>query len=143
MKILVLNGPNLASLGRRQVEIYGKATLADIETAIRQRAQQLRCEVECVQSNHEGELIDQLERLGPGCDGVIVNPGALTHTSLALYDALLGCGKPVVEVHLSNLYKREEFRHRSVTAPAAVGVIMGLGPAGYLLALDYLAGQKS
>ena len=143
MKILVLNGPNLASLGRRQVEIYGKATLADIETAIRQRAQQLRCEVECVQSNHEGELIDQLERLGPRCDGVIVNPGALTHTSVALYDALLGCGKPVVEVHLSNLYKREEFRHRSVTAPAAVGVIMGLGPAGYLLALDYLAGQKS
>jgi 3-dehydroquinate dehydratase II len=143
MKVLVLNGPNLASLGRRQVEIYGKATLAEIEASIRQRAQQLGCTVEFVQSNHEGELIDQLERLGPQCDAVIVNPGALTHTSIALYDALLGCGKPVIEVHLSNLYKREAFRHRSVTAPAALGVITGLGPAGYLMALDHLAARRS
>lgn len=143
MKILVVNGPNLASLGRRQVEIYGKATLADIEAAIKQRAQQLRCEVECVQSNHEGGLIDELERRAPGCDGVIINPGALTHTSVALLDALAGCGKPVVEVHLSNLYKRESFRHRSFTAAAAIGVISGLGPTGYLLALEYLAGRST
>jgi 3-dehydroquinate dehydratase II len=143
MKVLVVNGPNLASLGRRQVEIYGKATLGEIEAAVRKRAQQLGCEIEWAQSNHEGELIDQLERLAPACDSVIINPGALTHTSVALYDALLGCGKPVIEVHLSNLYKREEFRHRSVTAPASIGVIMGLGPAGYLLALEHLAGQST
>ncbi|HYM50580.1 MAG TPA: type II 3-dehydroquinate dehydratase [Candidatus Limnocylindrales bacterium] len=143
MTILVLNGPNLATLGRRQVEIYGKATLADIEAALRQRAQQRGCEVECFQSNHEGELIDQLERRAPACDAVIINPGGLTHTSVALYDALLGCAKPVVEVHLSNLYRREAFRHRSLTAAAAVGVITGLGVTGYLLALDYLSAQPA
>jgi 3-dehydroquinate dehydratase II len=138
MKILVLNGPNLGTIGRRQVEIYGRTTLKEIEAMIQKRAQQRGCQVECLQSNHEGELIDLLERHATTCDAVIINPGGLTHTSIALYDALLAVGKPVVEVHLSNLYRREAFRHRSVTAAAAVGLIAGLGPDGYLLALDYL-----
>ncbi len=138
MKVLVLNGPNMRSLGRREPEVYGTGTLAELEAAIGERARALGCEVVCLQSNHEGALIDHLEREGQASDALIVNPGGLTHTSTALADALRAYGKPVVEVHLSNLYRREELRHRSVTAAAALGTITGLGSAGYLLALDYL-----
>ncbi len=138
MKILVLNGPNLGSLGRREPHIYGTRTLAELEAAVAEQAKALGCQVQCFQSNSEGALIDRVEQEGSQVDGIILNPGALTHTSLALYDAIRGCAKPVVEVHLSNLFAREDFRHRSVTAGAAVGFISGLGISGYLLALEYL-----
>ena len=139
MKILVLNGPNLSTLGKRQPEIYGTQTLAQLEAALRERAHALGCQVQCIQSNHEGALIDHIEREGAQSDGIILNPGGLTHTSVALYDALRACQKPVVEVHLSNLFAREEYRQRSVTAAAAVGIVSGLGFSSYLLALEYLA----
>ncbi len=138
MKILVLNGPNLGSLGRREPHIYGTQSLAELEAAVAEQAKKLGCQVQFFQSNHEGALIDRVEQDGSQVDGIILNPGALTHTSLALHDALRGCAKPVVEVHLSNLFAREDYRHRSVTAGAAVGIISGLGFGGYLLALEYL-----
>jgi 3-dehydroquinate dehydratase II len=138
MKVLVLNGPNLASLGRREPMIYGKGTLADLSDAVSDRAKALGCDVIFFQSNHEGALIDEIEK-ERDADAVIVNPGALGHTSYALYDALRGFAKPVIEVHISQVFAREEFRHRSVTAAAAHAVISGLGFSGYLLALDYLA----
>jgi 3-dehydroquinate dehydratase-2 len=138
MKILLLNGPNLASLGRREPGIYGTRTLKDLEAMVKERARALDSEVISFQSNHEGALIDRLEEDGPNVDAVVINPGALAHTSYALYDALRGLGKPVVEVHISNVLAREEFRHKSVTAPAAVEVISGLGFDGYLLALEHL-----
>lgn len=138
MKVLVLNGPNLASLGRREPMIYGTGTLAELSDAVSDRAKALGCDVIFFQSNHEGALIDEIEK-ERDADAVIVNPGALGHTSYALYDALRGFAKPVIEVHISQVFAREEFRHRSVTAPAAHAVISGLGFSGYLLALDYLA----
>ncbi len=138
MKVLVLNGPNLASLGRREPMIYGKGTLAELSDAVSDRATALGCDVIFFQSNHEGALIDEIEK-ERDADAVIVNPGALGHTSYALYDALRGFAKPVIEVHISQVFAREEFRHRSVTAAAAHAVISGLGFSGYLLALDYLA----
>ena len=138
MKVLVLNGPNLASLGRREPMIYGKGRLAELSDAVSDRAKALGCDVIFFQSNHEGALIDEIEK-ERDADAVIVNPGALGHTSYALYDALRGFAKPVIEVHISQVFAREEFRHRSVTAAAAHAVISGLGFSGYLLALDYLA----
>lgn len=138
MRVLVLNGPNLARLGQREPEIYGTDTLADVERMVRQRADALGWPIEFRQSNHEGQLIDWIEKDGIESDAIIINPGALAHTSYALADALRGCGKPVVEVHISNVYRREPFRHRSVTAAAATGVIVGLGAQGYVLALEYL-----
>jgi len=138
MKVLVLNGPNLASLGRREPIIYGKGTLSELSDAVSDRAKALGCDVIFFQSNHEGALIDEIEKQRDA-DAVIVNPGALGHTSYALYDALHGFAKPVIEVHISQVFAREEFRHRSVTAAAAHAVISGLGFSGYLLALDYLA----
>lgn len=138
MKVLVLNGPNMASLGQREPVIYGKGTLAELTAAVSDRARALGCEVAFFQSNHEGALIDEIEK-ERDADALIVNPGALGHTSYALYDALRGFAKPVIEVHISQVFAREEFRHRSVTAAAAHGVISGLGFSGYLLALDYLA----
>jgi len=138
MKVLVLNGPNLASLGRREPLIYGKGTLAELNDAVSDRARALGWDVAFFQSNHEGALIDEIEK-ERDADAIIINPGALGHTSYALYDALRGFGKPVIEVHISQLFAREEFRHRAVTAAAAHGVISGLGFSGYLLALDYLA----
>lgn len=140
MKILVLNGPNLGSLGRREPEIYGTATLADLETAIASRARELKIDVVCRQSNHEGQLIDWIESDGRSADGVIINPGALAHSSLVLADALRGLAKPIVEVHISNVFAREPERHRMVTAAVAKGVISGLGFSGYLAALEYLRG---
>ena len=139
MRVLVLNGPNLATLGRREPEIYGTKTLADLEAMIGTHARRLEIDVSCLQSNHEGQLIDWIEKEGAASDAIIINPGALAHSSLALADALRGSGKPVVEVHISNVFSREPERHRMVTAAAAKGVISGLGFDGYLAALDYLA----
>jgi len=135
----VLNGPNLGSLGRREPEVYGTKTLADLEAILTEHARSLGVELRCMQSNHEGALIDAIEKEAPASDGVIINPGGLSHYSLALADALRGCGKPVVEVHISNVFARDSERHRMVTAAAAKGVISGLGFEGYLAALDYLA----
>jgi 3-dehydroquinate dehydratase II len=139
MNVLVLNGPNLGTLGRREPEVYGTKTLADLETILTTRAKELGVELRCRQSNHEGQLIDWIETDGAASDAIIINPGALSHYSLALADALRGSGKPVVEVHISNVFAREPERHRMVTAAAAKGVISGLGFEGYLAALDYLA----
>jgi 3-dehydroquinate dehydratase-2 len=138
MKILVLNGPNLGRLGQREPEIYGTQTLAAVEQMLLERGKSTGCEIKFLQSNHEGQLIDWIEREGQEADAIIINPGALAHTSYALADALRGSGKPVVEVHISNVHRREEFRQRLLTAGAAVGVITGLGTHGYRLALDFL-----
>lgn len=138
MRVLVLNGPNLGTLGRREPEVYGTRTLADLEAMLSARARELGIELRCVQSNHEGQLIDAIEKEGTDGDAIIVNPGALSHYSLALADALRGSGKPVIEVHISNVFAREPERHRMVTAAAATAVISGLGFEGYLAALDYL-----
>lgn len=140
-KLLVVHGPNLNLLGRREPEIYGTRSLDDLNEVIHGRAAELGVEATCFQSNHEGEIIDFLQKEAPGSAGVVINPGALSHYSLALYDCLQALGLPVVEVHLSNIHAREEFRSRSVTARAARGVITGLGFAGYELALEYLTKQ--
>jgi 3-dehydroquinate dehydratase II len=141
VRVLVLNGPNLRTLGRREPEVYGTGTLADLETMLGNRARELGLVIACRQSNHEGQLIDWIET--EPSDAIIINPGALSHYSLALADALRGSGKPVVEVHISNVFAREPERHRMVTATAAKGVISGLGFDGYLAALDYLARSKA
>lgn len=137
--VLVINGPNLKMLGTRQPEVYGRTTLADIEAALHERAQSHGITVQFSQSNHEGVLIDTIQDAGRPADGVIINPGAFTHYSYAIRDALAMLPCPIIEVHLSNIHTREEFRHISVTAPVARGQIVGLGWRGYLLALDYLA----
>jgi 3-dehydroquinate dehydratase-2 len=137
--ILVLNGPNLNMLGVRQPEIYGRATLGDIEAACRERAEALGVTLDFRQSNIEGEMVAWLHEARDVADGIVINAGAYTHTSIALLDALMICELPVIEVHISNIYAREEFRHRSYISRAARGVICGLGPDGYLYALDALA----
>jgi 3-dehydroquinate dehydratase II len=142
MRVLVLNGPNLASLGRREPELYGSRTLADLEALLTAHATELGIQLHCLQSNHEGQLIDWIEREAEGTDAIIINPGALSHTSLALADALRGSGKPVIEVHISNVFAREPQRHRMVTATTAKGVISGLGFDGYLAALNFVATQR-
>jgi len=143
MKIGILNGPNLSRLGKREPEIYGKRTLKDLEVLVQESANSLGVSLECFQSNHEGELIDQLEAWqDAGFFGIVFNPGAFTHTSIALHDALAGSTLKVIEVHISNIYKRESFRHHSLTASASLGVISGLGFEGYVLALNHLASLK-
>ena len=142
MRVLVLNGPNLGTLGRREPDVYGTQTLADLEKLLNERARELGFELSCMQTNHEGQLIDWIEKDGAASDAIIINPGALSHYSLALADALRGSGKPVVEVHISNVFAREPDRHRMVTAAAAKGVISGLGFEGYLAALDFLAAMN-
>jgi len=140
-KIAILNGPNLNRLGKREPEIYGTQTLADVEEQIRDEATALCCRVDFHQSNHEGELIDKIaEMADQEYSGMIINPGGLTHTSVALHDAIAGSNIPTVEVHISNIQRREDFRHQSVTAAACIGSISGLGVQGYLLALRFLVG---
>jgi len=138
-RILVVNGPNLNLLGKREPHIYGTRSLADLTGAVRERADKLGLEVSFFQSNHEGELIDFLQKEAPGSTGIVINPGALSHYSLALADCLQSLSIPTVEVHISNIHAREEYRSKSVTARAARGVITGLGFTGYLLALESLA----
>lgn len=137
--ILVLNGPNLNLLGTREPEIYGRATLAAIEKAARARAKALALRLEFRQSNHEGQLVDWIQDARKRSAGIVINPGAFSHTSIAILDALLASGLPVIEVHLSNIFKREAFRQHSYVSRAAHGVICGLGAEGYLLALDAIA----
>jgi len=137
--ILVLNGPNLNLLGTRESAVYGTETLADIERACTARAESLGLDVAFRQSNHEGELVDWIQEAGAAHAGLILNAGAFTHTSVAILDALRSLDIPVVEVHLSNIYRRESFRHNSYVAQAAVGTICGFGAYGYEMALDALA----
>ncbi len=138
-RVLVVNGPNLNLLGTREPEVYGTETLADIEAQCAIRAQALGLDVEFRQSNHEGEIVDWVQAASKDFDALVVNAGAFTHTSVALLDALQAVAVPVIEVHLSNIYRREEFRHHSYVSKAADGVICGLGGAGYRLALDAIA----
>ncbi len=142
MKILLLNGPNLNMLGQREPELYGNSTLAEITAALQKRAEASGAMLLSCQSNHEGALIDFLQAEGRDSAGIIINPGALTHYGLALRDALAMLAVPVIEVHLSNIYQREEFRHHSVVAPVSRGQISGLGWRGYLLALDWLMAEQ-
>lgn len=143
-KILVLHGPNLNLLGSREPEIYGRDTLADIDARMISLAADLGVVVEARQSNHEGELVTWVQQAGAeGFGAVIINAGAYTHTSVALRDALTACGLPVIEVHLSNIHKREEFRRTSLIAEVVVGQIAGFGPQSYLLALRAAVEQGS
>ena len=135
MRIAVLHGPNLRLLGRREPEVYGTTTLEEVDAALQELADELRIELECFQSNHEGELLDFVETASGRVAGFVVNAGAFTHTSVALRDALSGVGLPFVEVHLSNTAGREAFRHHSHLAPVAGGVVYGFGPSSYLLGL--------
>jgi 3-dehydroquinate dehydratase II len=138
MRILLLHGPNLNKLGAREPDIYGTATLADVEALVAERAATLSAEVRAFQANGEGELIDWLQREQSEAAGLIVNAGAYTHYSIALRDAVAGCGLPAIEVHISNVYRRERFRHRSLLSPVCNGTIVGLGVHGYVLAVDAL-----
>ncbi len=135
-RILVIHGPNLNLLGTREPEIYGRTTLAEIDADLAATAKELGCEVEAFQSNHEGELIDRIQEAMGSCHGILINPGGLTHTSVALRDAMLASGIPFIEVHLSNVHAREPFRHHSYFSDIAEGVICGLGSQGYDLALQ-------
>lgn len=135
MRILVLHGPNLNMLGRRQPEIYGTTTLDDVDARLADLASELGVEVDTFQSNHEGALVDRIQAARGQYDALLINAGALTHTSVALLDAILAAEVPTIEVHLSNLYRREEFRHHSYVARAAVGQICGFGVDSYLLGL--------
>ncbi len=136
MRILFINGPNLNLLGRRETGIYGRTSLAEIKKRVLQRARSLRVQVDFCQSNHEGKLVDIIGAAPGRYDAMVINPAAYTHTSVALRDAIAAVGLPTVEIHLSNIHSREDFRHRSLTAPVCAGQICGFGPLSYLLGLD-------
>jgi 3-dehydroquinate dehydratase-2 len=141
MRIAVLNGPNLNLLGQREPELYGRATLGEIERMVREAAGPLNVEIDWFQTNHEGELVDAVQRLRSGADGALINAAALTHSSLALRDALLAVRVPFVEVHLSNIFAREPERRRSMIADLALGMVTGFGPQSYLLGFQALVGR--
>ena len=137
--ILVLNGPNLNLLGVREPKTYGSETLADIEEACLERAAGLDLALDFRQSNHEGQIVDWIQEAREGADGIIINAGAYTHTSIAILDALRACELPIIEVHLSNIFAREPYRHHSYISSVARGVICGFGAQSYILALDAIA----
>jgi 3-dehydroquinate dehydratase-2 len=137
--ILVLNGPNLNLLGVREPKTYGSETLADIEEACLERAAALDLALDFRQSNHEGQIVDWIQEAREGADGIIINAGAYTHTSIAILDALRACELPIIEVHLSNIFAREAYRHHSYISSVARGVICGFGAQSYILALDAIA----
>lgn len=141
--VFILNGPNLNLLGTREPDIYGSVTLQDIEALCAAKAKSLGLEIVFRQTNHEGELIDWIQEAGKTGNGIILNAGAYTHTSVAIHDALKSIAVPVVEVHLSNIFAREPFRHHSYVSPTAYGIICGFGPKGYELALEALAVDES
>ena len=138
-RVFVLNGPNLNMLGRREPGVYGSDTLASIEASVKGLAPELGLEVEFRQTNHEGQLVDWIQEAFERAKGIILNPGAYTHTSIAIHDAIRAAGVPTIELHLSNVFAREPFRHHSHVSPVAAGVICGFGAKGYLLALRALA----
>lgn len=138
MRILVIHGPNLNMLGRRETDIYGQVTLEEIDGRLKDRGSEVGIEVETYQSNHEGNVIDRIHDAKGACDGILINPGAWTHTSIAIRDAIAAVDLPAVEVHLSNVYSRESFRHTSLTAPVCVGQVAGFGPDSYELGLEAL-----
>jgi len=141
LRILVIHGPNLNLLGTREPEIYGATTLAEIDAELSSLAKQAGCELDAFQSNHEGLLIDRIQEARSNADGVLINPAGLTHSSVALRDALIASELAIVEVHLSNVFAREPFRHHSYVSGIAVGVVSGFGPASYRLGLDALIGH--
>ena len=143
MKILVINGANMNMLGRREPDIYGKEDYAALCARIYEHAQSRGVAVECFQSNHEGAIIDAIQEADTAFDGIVINPGAYTHYSYAILDALKAVDLPAVEVHISNIHKREEFRHKSVTAAGCDGQICGLGQFGYVAAMGYLIEKLS
>jgi 3-dehydroquinate dehydratase II len=143
MRILLINGPNLNTLGTREPEVYGKTTLPEIEARVKEKADALKVELRTFQSNSEGAIIDFIQSETAGAGGIIINPGALTHYSFALRDALAASALPAIEVHISNIYGREHFRHRSVTAACCKGIIAGLGWRGYVAALETLVEKIS
>ncbi len=140
VRILVIHGPNLQLLGRREVEIYGELTLEEIDRRLEEEAGRLGAELTIAQSNHEGEIVDLIGKAEGRSDAILINPAAYTHTSVAIRDALASVPVPAVEVHLSNIHRREEFRRRSLIAPAAAGQVSGFGPASYLLGLQAAVG---
>lgn len=137
-KILALHGPNLNLLGAREVSVYGRTTMGEINQALAQEAKNLNIQIEILQSNHEGEIVDLIGKAGSRFQGILINPAAYTHTSVVIRDAIAASALPAVEVHLSNIYRREEFRHHSVTAPVCVGQVSGFGKLSYILGLQAL-----
>lgn len=134
MKILIIHGPNLNLLGKRETSVYGDLTLEDINRLLKRLAKELGVEIVIRQSNHEGDIVDMIQNSG-GFDAIVINPAAYTHTSVAIRDAIAAVNVPVIEVHISNIYKREEFRHKSLIAPVASGQVTGFGPDSYMLGL--------